>query len=150
MDTGTAVSNVVLGDMFAAIDTKELSDEGIDVAIMKPDGEPTGLMIHVLGADSDVYERVKDKQDRMRMRALSAKGRAAIDGIFDLTRENEMEITVACCTGWRHESGAALPFDMGTDKAMARQFFERYRIAYDQVRVAIHDRANFTKTPAMP
>ena len=142
-DAGMAIS-----DVFAALDTKAKSSEGVEIEIMKPDGDSSGLFIKVLGQDSDAHVKIKERQDRARVRAISKGGRAAVDGMFDASKSNDMDLAVACCIGWRHVSGKALPFQIGTDEDATRKFFGDFPIVYDQVRVGIADRMNFTKASA--
>ena len=148
MDEAKQVATVGEQDMFAGLDTKARSAEGIEVEIMRPDGEPSGLWIKVLGQDSDDFTKLKEKQDRARVRLLSKGGRGAIDGLYDTSKNNEMELVVACCISWRHENGKAMPFQIGVDETATRNFFTKYPVVYDQVRVGINDRANFTTVPA--
>ena len=135
-------------DLFAELDTRAKATEGVEIEIMKPDGETSGIFIKVLGQDSDAYTKIKEKQDRARVRMISKGGRSAVDGMFDTSKTNEMELVTACCLGWRHTNGKGMPFQIGADEDATRKFFERYPVVYDQVRVGIADRANFTKVPA--
>ena len=44
-----------------------------------------------------------------------------------------------------------MPFKIGAASPdETQEFFEKYPLVYDQVRVGIHDRMNFTKAPAKP
>ena len=148
MNDATQVVAVNGDDMFAALDTKAKSTEGIEIEIFKPDGEPSGLFIKVRGQDSDEFAKLKERQDRARVRLLSKGGRGAIDGLYDTSKQNEMELIIACCLSWRHENGKSMPFQIGVDEVATRNFFTRYPVVYDQVRVGINDRANFTTVPA--
>ena len=139
---------VPVDDVFAELETRSKASEGVEIEIMKPDGETSGIFVKVLGQDSDAYTKLKEKQDRARVRMISKGGRGAVDGIFDTGKSNEMEIVIACCLSWRHTNGKDMPFQIGADEDASRKFFEKYPVVYDQVRVGIADRANFTKVPA--
>jgi hypothetical protein len=144
-----AVADTSAMDVFAELDTRAKASEGVEIEIFKPDGETSGIFIKVLGQDSDAYTKLKEKQDRARVRLISKGGRGAVDGIYDNSKTYEMELVVACCVSWRHTNGKAMPFRIGEeDENQTRKFFERYPVVYDQVRVGISDRANFTKVPA--
>jgi len=133
------------GADFAELETKTAANEGVEIEIMKPDGESSGLFIRVLGQDSDAFNKLKERHDRARIRALSKGGRAAVEGMFDVNKNNEMELVCACCLGWRHVNGKPMPFAIGGDEEDTLEFFIKFPIAYDQVRVGIYDRMNFTK-----
>ena len=143
-----AVAIPTMDDVFAELDTRAKASEGIEIEIFKPDGESSGIFIKVLGQDSDDYTKIKEKQDRARVRMISKGGRGAVDGIFDTGKSNEMEIVIACCLSWRHTNGKNMPFQIGVNEDASRKFFEKYPVVYDQVRVGIADRANFTRVPA--
>ena len=134
--------------MFDGMETKSRANEGVEVPIMKADGDPSGVYITVLGQDSDVYTKLKDKHDRTRVKTIAKAGRAATDEVYAAAKENEMALTVACCAGWRHENGKPMPFDIGKDEDATVDFFKKYPLVYDQVRVAIHDRMTFTRASA--
>ena len=138
-------------DLFEGLETKTLANEGVEIEIMRADGESSGLWIRVLGADSEQAVRHREKQERQRIRALSKGGRAALDGLYDTGKAAEMELTIACCLGWRHVSGQPMPFQIGSDEEdKSKKFFKDFPLVYDQVRVGINDRAHFTKGSAKP
>lgn len=129
-------------------DTKTKANEGIEIEIMTPGGNSSGLFIRVLGADSDSYSKIKDRQDRARVRLLAKGGRQAIDSLYDNSKENDLELIVACTLGWHLASGQPLPFDIGQDTKQAVMFYNRYPQVQNQVRMGINDPANFTKASA--
>ena len=137
-------------ELFEGLDTKSLANAGVEVEIMKSDGESSGVFITVLGQDSDAYNKIKERQDRARLRALSKGGRGATDLLYNTSKVNEMELICACCLEWRHANGRPLPFKIGAqgDEEQTHKLFTDYPLLYDQLRVAIADRINFTKTPA--
>jgi hypothetical protein len=142
------MNEAVNGMDFDIFDTSTKANEGVEIAINRADGEPSGLFITVKGMDSEEYRHEQDVQARRRMKKIAQKGRAATDAIADDTRENSLDLVVTCSASWRHESGAPMPFDIGKDKAKARAFYEKYPLVWDQVQVAIADRVNFTKASA--
>lgn len=136
----------IMAALLSELETKARSDEGVEIEINKPDGEGSGLFIKILGQDSEEYNRIKEKQDRARMREMSKRGRGALEHLYDSNKSNEMDLAISCVLGWRHSSGNPMPFQIGRDHPEeTSKFFTDYPIVYDQVRVAINDRMNFTR-----
>ncbi len=131
---------VVSFDMF---DTTTKADAGVEIEIHRADGEPSGLFITVLGADSTTYQKLREKFDRARIKAMAKGGRAGLDNVLDHAKANDVALAAACTASWRHAAGE-MPFP-ASDKDQLEAFYLKYPLILDQVRVAMSDRANFTK-----
>ena len=131
---------------FDDLDTKTAAEAGVEVEILKADGDTSGLWITVLGIDSSQYQKLRDKFDRIRVRQMAKAGKNAVDAIYSAAKDNDFELIAECTVGWRHES-KDMPFDV-TDKDKLVEFYKKYPLVYDQVRVAVNDRALFTKGSA--
>lgn len=128
---------------FEELDTKTVADLGYEVEITKADGEPTGMFIKVLGTDSNVYQKLREKFDRARIKMMAKSGRNAVDSLYDSAKNHDLEMVAACTVSWRHEK-MEMPFS-ADDKDQLVDFYNKYPLVYDQVRVAMNDRTNFIK-----
>lgn len=137
-----------LAELGAGMETKIGANEGFDLKINRADGDFSGLSIRILGIDSNAYQSLKEQLDRKRVKLLSKMGRSGVDQLYDHSKNDEMELTLLCLLGWSHINGKAMPFDIGTDKASAKNFLLAYPVVHDQVRLGIADRMNFTKASA--
>lgn len=133
---------------FDDLDTKTAAETGVEVEILKADGDSSGMWITVLGVDSSQFQKLRDKFDRIRVRQMAKAGRNAVDAIYNSAKDNDYELIAECTVGWRHES-MDMPFDV-SDKDALVGFYKKYPLVYDQVRVAVNDRALFTKGSAKP
>lgn len=138
-----ATSNVF---SFDVLDTKTAAEAGFEVEILKPDGEASGVYITVLGTDSSVYQKLREKFERHRIKTMAKSGRNAIDSLYDAGKDQDFHLVAACTTAWRHEK-MDMPFDV-SDKEELVAFYKQYPLVFDQVRVAMADRSNFTKAAA--
>lgn len=131
---------------FDDLDTKTVADAGVEVEIMKADGDTTGMFIKVLGTDSSAYQKLREKFERARIRKLAKGGRNSTDALYDDAKANDLEMVAACTVAWRHES-KEMPFEV-SDKDKLVEFYGKYPLVLDQVRVAMNDRALFTRESA--
>lgn len=136
----TKEPNKVSLDMF---DTKTKADAGVDVEINRADGEPSGLTITVLGTDSATYQKLREKQDRARVRIMAKGGRNSMETVFDSAKQNDIELVTACTLSWKHADGD-MPFG-ADDKDSLAEFYAKYPLVLDQVRSAMNDRSLFTR-----
>jgi hypothetical protein len=141
--------NQVAKFSFDEFETKDKSNAGYEVTINNAFGEPSGLFITVLGVDSDAYVNLKEKHDRNRIKKMAKKGRGAVEELYDDAKGNDLELLVACTLSWRHASGDKMPFDIGpSSPAETKEFYAKYPLVAEQVRVGMTDRANFTPASA--
>lgn len=128
---------------FDVLDTKTLAEAGYEVEVLGADSEPSGIFITVMGVDSSAYQKLRERFDRQRIRQLSKGGRNAIDSVYDNAKNQDFELVAECTISWRHET-KDMPFE-ATDKERLQDFYKKYPLVYDQVRLAMNDRQNFTK-----
>jgi|SRR3974390_307643 len=128
---------------FSEFDTKTMADAGIEIEINNAAGDPTGLFFKVLGTDSSQYQKLKTTHERARVKKLAKGGKTVIDTVYDDARDNDVELVCACTIDW-HSTKGDMPFP-ASDKDKLAEFYLKYPLVLDQVRVAIVDRANFTK-----
>lgn len=128
----------------AGLPSKATAEAGFDVRITDPKtGEKTGIRIRVLGADSEAYQR---KTREVRKRLLEQLAR---QGRHELSAEEELEIdldTLAEVTvGWTVTlKGVPLEFTPQN----VRMVYAEWPCVREEVRMAIHNRANFSPSSA--
>ena len=134
----------------AAIDTKTLSEEGVDMGIklmgsdeplLARNGKP--VTIKLLGPDSDTYRNISRAQLRKRLlRTNDAKNLNALD--FDEIETEALDLLAACVVGWENvldTNGKDIPFS----KDAARKLLENYPVVREQVDAFVATRAHFLK-----
>lgn len=134
----------------AAIDTKSLSDSGVDMTVKKlnsdepllaKNGKP--VAITVLGPDSEVYRSYTRKQVQKRLaRSNDVKKLATLD--LEEADAEALELMVSCTVGWKNvfdTDGKEIAFT----KDAARALYEAYPIVREQVDLFIVDRTHFIK-----
>ena len=130
----------------AEMDTVEGSNKGFDVELFHPKTkEDLGIIIHILGRDSDKFLEVSRAQQKRRLNKMSKFGGARSPGRVVTPEEVEkdsIELLAECTTGWSDTlmvDGAKLPFSVENAKAVYR----RFPWIREQVDEAMDDRANF-------
>jgi len=142
-DEVTAEQNVFDLSIF---DTKTKANEGFEVEIVDAFGEPTGLFITILGADSTTFERATERWQREQLKIGQQRGRnnpSATSELMSKAREHDLQTIADCTVDWRHTT-ATMPFK-ASDKSKLMDFYARSKTVYDQVFAALADRRNFTK-----
>lgn len=138
-------------------ETKTASEDGFELAILDANGDESGLFVRIRGQDSAQYQALKTKFDRKRLTKISKIGREkAMPSILDEGVDQDMDITIACVMAWSYkDKDGVLATDPVTyngqpmdDPDTLEDFFTEAPIVYEQIRVAIHTRANFTKASA--
>lgn len=114
------------------------ANAGFDLEIRTPAGAKSGVVFRLLGSDSDVYQKIDAAQRKRRMEAAAKAGRFVSDP--DQQEEDEVEKLVAGTLGWSN-----LSVEFSKEKAEAIYRDKTYSPIREQVAVAIHDRANFSK-----
>lgn len=128
----------------AGLPSKATAEAGFEVRITDPkSGEKTGIRIRVLGADSEAYQR---KTREVRKRLLEQLAR---QGRHELSAEEELEIDLETLgevtTGWTLTlKGQPLEFTPPN----VRMVYAEWPCVREEVRMAIHTRANFSPSSA--
>lgn len=143
------------------IDTVKGSNEGFDVSIYHPGtNADIGIIITVLGKDSDAFQEKSRQQNKKRMAKLT-KGGFRAQNLTPAPEEIEADgiaLLAACTKGWKTLAvkdkegnivepikdtiligGKELPFT----EENAINLYGRFPWIKEQVDVAIGDRANF-------
>ncbi len=130
----------------AAIDTVKGANEGFDVQIFHPGTNvDLGIVINVLGKDSDEFQRVSRAQSKKRMAKLT-KGGFRPQNMTPPPEELEADgiaLLAACTKAWSGVVVEGKALDCTTDNAA--MVYERFPWIKEQVDAAIGDRANFIK-----
>jgi len=140
----------------SSLDTVKGSNEGFDVNLYNPStNEDIGIIVTVLGKDSDVFNKISKQQNKKRMDRLSKNGFRAgkvASPSQDEVEADNIELLASCSTGWKTVDGKDskdsipidkkdLPFSIENAKAV----YARFPWIKEQIDVAIGDRANFIK-----
>lgn len=133
------------------IDTKTLSEAGVDVVIKKlnsneplkaANGEP--VSIKVLGPDSGKYRTLSRAQIRKRLAKRAAGQTEVTDADMDENDHDAMEILAGCTVGWAgvlDKAGAAIPCTFEN----AMKLYENYPVVREQVDFFLSERSNFLR-----
>ena len=136
---------------FDDIETKTLSDAGVDMPVKRLDGSPLRaangghVSLRMLGPDSAAYRRALRKQ--VRRRVLRQDAGSVSDADFDEMEEDTLDMLAACTAGWKNvldKSGAEIPFSQDN----ARILYTIYPVIREQVDAFVASRANFLRGSA--
>jgi hypothetical protein len=134
----------------SALYTIDGANEGCEVKILHPGtGEETGLVIHVLGEDSDEFQRIKRAQQKKRTDKFSRGGfRNPTPTPAEMENDN-IELLARATKSWSYKGSASIP---GPKGEMLDCKFENVVLFYTaspdarrQIDIAVGDRANFIK-----
>jgi len=147
------VTRIDLGD----IDTVKGSNEGFDVELYHPaTNADTGIIITVLGKDSDAFQKTNKQQQKKRMDRLSKNGfrggKVAPPSQEEMDADS-LELLASCTVGWKtiidESSGSETILLDGEELSFslvnAKKVYKRFPWIKEQIDTAIGDRANFIK-----
>lgn len=129
----------------ASLDTVKGSNEGFDVQIYNPaTNEDLGIVITVLGKDSDEFQKVGRAQQKKRMARLN-KGGFRTGAILnpEEIEQDGIELLAACTKGWIGVVLEGKEIECNADNAV--MLYKRFPWIKEQIDVAVGDRANFIK-----
>lgn len=131
-------------------DTTQLSEEGVDMELLDPNGDPIfqdeektkPVTIRVLGRDSEQFMRTQRRQIERRLQRQRGQRMRQIP-IEELVEE-QSELLAAVTVNWSgiEEKSASVPFN----PANVRRIYKNYPWIREQVDNFIGDRANFMKS----
>jgi len=130
----------------ASIDTVKGSNEGFDVSIYHPGTlADLGIIINVLGKDSDEFQKVSRAQQKKRM-AKMTKGGFRAQSMTPPPEEIEadgLDLLARCTKSWSGVivDGKEIAFSLDAAKTV----YTRFPWMKEQVDTAIGDRAIFIK-----
>jgi hypothetical protein len=127
-----------------SIDTVKGANEGFDVSIYHPGtNEDLGILITVLGKDSDEFQKISRAQSKKRMAKITKGGFRSQAVPLEEIEQDGLELLAAVTKKWVNVvvDGNDLPFT----KENAVALYERFPWIREQLDVAIGDRANFIK-----
>jgi hypothetical protein len=133
----------------SSIDTVKGANEGFDVQIYHPGtNEDLGIVINVLGKDSDEFQKVSRAQQKKRMAKLTKGGFRNPAVPVEEIEQDATVLLAACTKSWSQDGKPTITMDkkeleFSVDNAIA--LYERFPWIKEQVDVAIGDRANFIK-----
>lgn len=131
------------------IDTKTLSEAGVDVVIKKlnssepllaANGEP--VSIKVLGPDSGKYRTLSRAQIRKRLAKRAAGETEITEADMDETDRDAIEMMAGCTVGWKNVlDKAGKPIPCTVENAI--KLYTYYPVLREQVDLFISERSNF-------
>jgi hypothetical protein len=129
----------------AELDTKKGAEEGYELELRSPTGEPIGQYVTVIGRDSEKYQERQRAIERKNANRLFKRGRLAAGD--DDQEDDAISLLVLATKSWRTKKkagvlrlrGQEIPFT----KDNAREVYAGFPDIRDQVSTAIMDRANF-------
>jgi hypothetical protein len=127
----------------ASIDTVKDANQGTTVELYHPSsGKDLGILINILGKDSDKFRQIQTEQSRRRTAKLQKTGfRAGLTSSdFD---SDAIELLASCTTGW--ENMVIDKKDVPFTRENAVAIYTQYPWIKEQVDSAVGDRALFTK-----
>jgi len=140
-----------------SLDTVKGSNDGFDVNLYNPaTNEDTGIIITVLGKDSDCFQQITKKQNKKRMDMMSKNGFRS-GKISSPSQEeieaNGLDLLAECTTGWKSsDENGEYKDSIFLDKKdvvfsvdNAKSLYSRFPWIKEQIDIAIGDRANFIK-----
>jgi len=129
----------------ATLDTVKGANEGFDVQIYNPaTNEDLDIVIHVLGKDSDEFQRISRAQGRKRMAKMAKGGFRSVSATSaEEIEQDAIALLAACTTGWSGVVIGGKAIDYNQDNAV--MLYTRFPWIREQVDAAIGDRANFIK-----
>ena len=133
----------------SSIDTVAGSNEGFDVQIYHPGTNvDLGIVITVLGKDSDEFLKVSRTQSKKRMAKMAKGGFRNTSISIEEVEQDGIELLAACTKAWAGmvENGK----DIVCTASNAVDVYTRYPWIREQVDIAIGDRANFIKGSLKP
>ena len=129
------------------IDTVKGSNEGFDIKIYHPGTMvDLGIIINVLGKDSDEFQKISRAQSKKRMSKMN-RGGFRVQNMIPPPEEIEadgLELLAKCTKSW---SGVVInnkELEFSYDNALL--VYKRFPWIKEQVDVAVGDRANFIKS----
>jgi len=132
---------------FASIDTKKLSESGVQLSLLKLDGKPltdrdgNPVRVTLLGPDSAKYRALTRENIRRRLEKR-ALGTVASDVDIDEVERETMEILTVCTVAWEGVNtpqGEPIP----CTPENVRKLYEAYPVIREQVDGFVGNRANF-------
>lgn len=126
------------------VDVRPRSQEGVEMPLLDPAGNDTGVILLVRGTDSEAY---KDKMAEQVRRKMDRQGRNQTQ---EERNEEWWELHATLIADWRGvpmmRGGKPLEYSPKN----AASFLEQYDWAFEQVRRFADRRANFLPGPAKP
>jgi hypothetical protein len=135
----------------SSIDTVKGSNDGFDVQIYHPGtNEDLGIVITILGKDSDEFQKVSRAQSKKRMQKLTKGGFRNTGAIpVEEIEQDSLDLLAACTKGWTQDDKPTITVDgkeLAYSKDNAVALYERFPWIKEQVDTAMGDRANFIKS----
>ncbi len=132
--------------------TKDAANEGFDVQIFDAQThEDLGLVIRVLGKDSDEFQKVRRNQEKKRLAKMQKGGfRNTTQVQIEEIEQDAIALLAACTKSWKFQGKNTIPGPDGKEMELtldnAILFYTESPSAREQVDTAIGDRSNFIKS----
>jgi hypothetical protein len=137
-----------MNNELSALYTIGAANEGCAVPIVNPaTGIETGLVIHVLGKDSDEFKRVQNAQNKKRLDRMTKGGFRNPNLTPEEQERDGIELLAACTKSWAFNGNPIIPGPNGEELACNHDnvvlFYKASPATKEQIDTAIGDRANF-------
>lgn len=132
----------------AQVDTKTLSEAGVDMPVRNIKGEPLiarngkPITIKLLGPDSNKYRALTRAQVRKRLTQMADGKPTLSDAEFDETERDLLDVLVACTLSWDNVLDTDGKLIAHSDDA-ALNLYLNYPVIREQVDGFLSSRANF-------
>ncbi len=125
----------------SSIDTVKGSNAGADCSILTPSKQPTGVIWHILGKDSDQFRKLVAEQRKARMAKIQRGGKVTEEDVI----EDGIDLLAKCVTGWSGTpviiNKKVIPYSVDNTARILRE----YPDIREQADNFIGERSNFTE-----
>lgn len=128
-------------DLSVFDDNLSSQEEGIEVAIVRPDNKPSGLLITVYGPDSTAAQRALAEVTAEVEASLAADANLDVDSPAAQKRR-QLAYLAKVTKGWNKPIGADR-LEFSQENALA--VYSKYPMIFDQVKFTADRRGAFTK-----
>ena len=132
----------------AELDTTAMANEGFDVSIYHTKtGVDTGIIIRVLGQDSDSFIKEKRRQEK-KQKDRMMKGGFRINHLLSSEEQEQdnLKLLAAATIAWRQEDKNTITFEgaeLECNEKNVIMIYSRIKDIREQIDRAVGDRANF-------
>lgn len=121
------------------LNTAVACNNGVDILIELPNGDPSDIVIRIVGKDSDQYKKFTRSSMNKRMQQQLKRGAKRLDA-EDLERD-EISLLATCTTGWDNIVLDKEPYEFSEQNA--KKLYSEWGWIKDQVKEAMESYDDF-------